>query len=58
MIDRKNTYDLICICAVVIINIQDPFNMGVIQGEWGTKTKPTVVPSMYEERIVGCICEY
>ena len=32
--------------------------MGVVQGEWGTKTKPTVVPSMYEERLVGCICEY
>ena len=31
--------------------------MGVVQGEWGTKAKPTVVPSMYEERIVGCICE-
>lgn len=31
--------------------------MGVVQGEWGTKVKPTVVPSMYEERLVGCICE-
>ena len=31
--------------------------MGVVHGEWGTKTKPTIVPSMYEERIVGCICK-
>ena len=32
--------------------------MGVVHGEWGTKTKPTIVPSMYEERIIGCICKY
>jgi len=24
----------------------------------GTRDKPTLVPSMFEERIVGCICEF
>ena len=36
---------------------QDPFNMGVNKGPWGTKAKPTVVPSVFEERLVGCVCE-
>lgn len=31
--------------------------MDVVHAAWGTKDKPTVVPSMYEERLVGCICE-
>lgn len=31
--------------------------MKVQTGPWGTKEKPQVVPSMFEERIVGCICE-
>ena len=37
--------------------MQDPFNMSLNEGPWGTKDKPRLVPSMYEERIVGCICE-
>ena len=37
---------------------QDPFSMSVHKAVWGTKDKPTVVPSMYEERLVGCICEF
>ena len=24
----------------------------------GTRDKPTLVPSTFEERIVGCICEF
>ena len=32
--------------------------MKVQTGPWGTKEKPQVVPSMFEERIVGCICEF
>ena len=36
---------------------QDPFAMSVHKAVWGTKDKPTVVPSMYEERLVGCICK-
>ena len=38
--------------------VQDPFNMGVNVGPWGTKDKPRLVPSMFDERIVGCICEF
>lgn len=36
---------------------EDPFNMNVQEGPWGTKTQPKIVPSMYEERLVGCICD-
>ena len=32
--------------------------MRVHKGAKGTKDKPTIVPSMYEERLVGCICKY
>ena len=32
--------------------------MAIHKAVWGTKDKPTVVPSMYEERLVGCICKY
>ena len=39
-------------------SVQDPFNMSLNEGPWGTKDKPRLVPSMYEERIVGCICEF
>lgn len=35
----------------------DPFNLNVTKGVPGTKEAPTLVPSMYEERIIGCVCE-
>ena len=38
-------------------DIQDPFGMSVHKVVWGTKQKPTIVPSMYEERLVGCVCK-
>jgi cytochrome c oxidase subunit 5b len=44
---------VLCTC----VSMQDPFNMSVQSGPRGTREKPTLVPSMYEERIVGCICE-
>ena len=31
--------------------------MKVREGPKGTKASPTMVPSMFEERIVGCICK-
>lgn len=36
---------------------EDPFSMQVQHLPWGTKAKPTVVPSMLNERLVGCICQ-
>ena len=38
---------------------EDPFEMHVkeIDEETGTKEKPTLVPSMYDTRLVGCICK-
>jgi len=35
----------------------DPFNLNVKKGPAGTKESPTVVPSSFDQRIVGCICE-
>jgi len=32
--------------------------MEVPEGPGGTRDKPTLVPSMFGERIVGCICEF
>ena len=31
--------------------------MKIHHAAWGTKDKPTIVPSMCTERLVGCICE-
>lgn len=41
----------------LLSNYQDPFNMSVNRGPRGTKDKPTLVPSVFGERIVGCICK-
>lgn len=35
----------------------DPFNVKMRKRGLGTKEQPTEVPSAYEARIVGCICE-
>ena len=36
----------------------DPFNMHTVnKGAPGTRESPTLVPSMFDERIVGCICD-
>jgi len=35
----------------------DPFNLNVTKGVPGTREIPTLVPSMFEERIIGCVCE-
>lgn len=36
----------------------DPFNMKVLKKNAGTRDNPTLVPSCFDARIVGCICEY
>ncbi|PVD22985.1 hypothetical protein C0Q70_16245 [Pomacea canaliculata] len=36
---------------------EDPFEMNVKKRAKGTKDEPTLIPSMYEKRLVGCICE-
>nr|AIU94781.1 hypothetical protein [Phragmatopoma lapidosa] len=36
---------------------EDPFEMNVKRRAKGTKDEPTLIPSMYERRLVGCICE-
>jgi len=35
----------------------DPFEMDVRKRAKGTKDEPTLIPSMYDKRLVGCICE-
>ncbi|XP_077991294.1 cytochrome c oxidase subunit 5B, mitochondrial-like [Glandiceps talaboti] len=37
--------------------IDDPFNLKVKHVVPGTKLTPTPVPSIFEKRIIGCICE-
>ncbi|KAK4315077.1 hypothetical protein Pmani_013671 [Petrolisthes manimaculis] len=35
----------------------NPFDMRVYKRVSGDQTNPTMVPSFYEKRLVGCICE-
>ncbi|XP_060519337.1 cytochrome c oxidase subunit 5B, mitochondrial-like [Cylas formicarius] len=35
----------------------DPYNMKAIQRGPGTKDQPTEIPSAFDSRIVGCVCE-
>ena len=41
----------------LLSGVEDPFNLGINKGPWGTKDKPKLVPSFFEERLVGCVCE-
>lgn len=36
----------------------DPFHMKPIKRGPSTKDKPTLVPSAFEARIIGCICKF
>lgn len=36
----------------------DPFHNNVVKRGCGTKENPTLIPSAFEGRIVGCICMY
>jgi len=36
---------------------EDPFEMNIKKRASGTRSDPTLIPSMYEKRLVGCICE-
>lgn len=35
----------------------NPFDMKVIKKNDGSKDKPTLIPSAFDSRIVGCICK-
>ncbi|CAI6353975.1 unnamed protein product [Macrosiphum euphorbiae] len=35
----------------------DPYNLKAIKRGVGTCDKPTLVPSAFEARIIGCVCE-
>ncbi|XP_075231327.1 cytochrome c oxidase subunit 5B, mitochondrial-like [Lycorma delicatula] len=35
---------------------EDPFDMNVVKRGVGTKDKPTLIPSAFESRLLGCIC--
>ncbi|XP_050544796.1 cytochrome c oxidase subunit 5B, mitochondrial-like [Daktulosphaira vitifoliae] len=35
----------------------DPYNLKAIKKGVGSKDKPTEIPSAFEARIVGCVCE-
>lgn len=36
---------------------EDPFELNVKKRASGTFNDPTLIPSMYEKRLIGCICE-
>lgn len=36
----------------------DPYHMKAIKRGVGTKEKPTLIPSAFDARILGCICKY
>ena len=36
--------------------LQDPFDMKIRKRAKGTKEEPTIIPSIYHYRLVGCIC--
>ena len=58
--DERDSNTVCCFVVSFFIFIcnQDPFSMEVNRGPHGTKDNPRKVPSMFEERIVGCICEF
>ena len=47
----ENGTDIFCI-------FQDPFEINVRKRAKGTKDEPTIIPSMFEKRLVGCICKF
>lgn len=36
----------------------NPFDMKVFKRAEGTKDAPTLIPSAFDARIIGCICKY
>lgn len=36
----------------------DPYHMKAIKRGVGTRDKPTLIPSAFDARILGCICKY
>jgi len=36
---------------------EDPFEMNIKKRAKGTQQDPTLIPSMYEKRLIGCVCE-
>lgn len=35
----------------------DPFHMGVVKRGEGTAENPTLIPSAFNMRLIGCICK-
>lgn len=40
------------------VRVKDPFELNVKKRASGTFTDPTLIPSVYEKRLIGCICKY
>lgn len=40
-----------------LAQLQDPFMMKALKRGAGTKTEPNMVPSAFESRMIGCVCE-
>lgn len=37
---------------------EDPFDMHIMKRAQGAKDSPTLIPSAFDARIVGCVCKY
>lgn len=42
----------------ILAGKDDPYNMKAIKRGVGTKEQPTLIPSSFDARIIGCICSY
>ena len=49
---RVYTLPLLLIC------VKDPFELNVRKRASGTFSDPTLIPSMFEKRLIGCVCKY
>jgi len=43
--------------VILFVCLKDPFEVNVKKRATGTFSDPTLIPSMYEKRLIGCICE-
>lgn len=41
-----------------LAGVDDPYYNKAIKRGVGTKDKPTLIPSAFDARILGCICKY
>jgi len=60
--DDDGTVNIVIISCPVSVDcfmrVKDPFEINVKKRASGTFNDPTLIPSMYEKRMIGCVCKY